>query len=866
MISLSRTRLVLLAPVVVLFLAMPLRAQEPGSNSAITQEVFLRPAPEIAEAVLAPRYRNITLDNPSPDGRLFLVAEEAGPPSMATFARPFYRLGGEQIDWQANRARQLTTRSDVGLQVIDRMSGNSVTIQVPRGIRVSSPKWSPDGTQIAFFGHSDDATHVFTADPGTGRSRQITRSPVLATLYTSFEWTPDSRAIVTMQVPANRGAPPVEPAVPTGPQVRLTTPDKNQIRTYPDLLESEHEKALLEYYSTGQLVTVNVQSRQTRPIGQPAMISDVSVSPDGGFARVTTMHKPFSYIVPARQFGNAEEIWNLESGAVIATINEQPLRDGSPRDTADGDGTTPERRNISWRPDGQGLSFLQMAPRQNGDSTAQSDEGQNEERGRSRRRDRVFQWMPPFDSSSMKVVYENNARLSNVRYSPDAQVLILSEQQGENGHDFAVFLSDPSRKHTIWRGERSGGFGGGFFGGGRSPSLLTKTLANGASAIRTSSDGNHVFLSGTEYHDNPMQDGPQSYIDRIEMRTGTKARIYESENNDVYERVLEVLNDDATQLIVSREGPHDVPDSYFRDVTGGTLRQLTQNTDYTPDLTNAQRKHYEVTRVDGLKLAVEVTLPQSWRPGQRMPGMIWFYPREYTDQDNYDEQVRDRYNKNRFPNLGARSMDILVRQGYAVIEPDAPIIGERGRMNDNYVHDLRNNLSATIDFLDKEGIIDRERMGVGGHSYGAFSTMNAMVHTPFFKAGIAGDGNYNRTLTPFSFQSERRSLWEARDLYFGMSPLFYANNLNGALLMYHGAHDQNVGTFPINSWRLFEALESLGKTASLYVYPFEDHGPATEETLLDLWARWTAWLDMYVKHAGSEAQRVTTDGQAQDGR
>lgn len=180
-------------------------------------------------------------------------------------------------------------------------------------------------------------------------------------------------------------------------------------------------------------------------------------------------------------------------------------------------------------------------------------------------------------------------------------------------------------------------------------------------------------------------------------------------------------------------------------------------------------------------------------------------------------------------------------------------------MNDNYIHDLRNNLAAVIDMLDTEGIIDRHRLGIGGHSYGAFSTVHAMVHTPFFKAGIAGDGNYNRTLTPFAFQSERRSLWDDRDLYVDMSPIFWANNLSGALLMYHGLSDQNVGTNPINGDRLFEALEALGKTAALYEYPYEDHGPATRETRLDMWARWSAWLDKYVKNAGKDTTKVTTD-------
>jgi dipeptidyl aminopeptidase/acylaminoacyl peptidase len=191
-------------------------------------------------------------------------------------------------------------------------------------------------------------------------------------------------------------------------------------------------------------------------------------------------------------------------------------------------------------------------------------------------------------------------------------------------------------------------------------------------------------------------------------------------------------------------------------------------------------------------------------------------------------------------------MQILTKLGYAVVEPDCPIIGQENQMNNNYVQDLRNNLWAVIDHLDKKGIIDRDRLGIGGHSYGAFGTANAMIHTPFFKAGIAGDGNYNRTLTPLTFQSERRLLWEAREVYLQMSPLMWANQLNGALLMYHGIDDANNGTFPINSERMFHVLNGLGKTAALYNYPYEHHGPATKETLLDLWARWTNWLDMYV--------------------
>ncbi|HEY0972093.1 MAG TPA: prolyl oligopeptidase family serine peptidase, partial [Gemmatimonadales bacterium] len=415
-----------------------------------------------------------------------------------------------------------------------------------------------------------------------------------------------------------------------------------------------------------------------------------------------------------------------------------------------------------------------------------------------------------------------------------------------------------------------GGFGGGGGGGGgradtpqaraqadsafygNPGTLTTRRGSAGVNVVVLSTDGGHVFLEGTRYGRDVMTEAPRPFVDRVAIRTGEKTRIFESAA-DVFEQVTAPLDDDFTQALVTRESPTMVPDSYVRDMATGTLRKLTSNRDVTPGITAAQRRQVQITRADGYKFWVEVTLPADWKPGTRLPAMFWFYPREYSDQWEYDRSRRT-LNRNRFPATSPRSMDFLTQVGYAVVEPDSPIFGPSGRMNDNYEADLRNNLAATIDELERQGYIDRQRLGVGGHSYGAFSTVNAMVHTPFFKAGIAGDGNYNRTLTPNGFQSERRLLWDARDTYIAMSPFFHAQNLTGALLMYHGIEDQNVGTAPENSPRLFHALQGLGKTTSLYMYPYEDHGPAARETLLDLWSRWVPWLDMYVKNAKTGQQ------------
>lgn len=820
-------------------------ARAQGPDSILTTERYLTPPPAIAEAVLAPRYGNVTLSNPSPDGRYFLEVESEGLPSLATFARPHYYLGGLQVDPRANRTRSLTTRSAAGFDLIAWENRRTVEVQVPAGATASNPQWSPDGARLAFFVHFDDATYLYVADAATGRSRRLARTPVLATFYQGVEWTADGRTLVAVLVPDGRGPEPPEATVPTSPKVRHTKEGKNRLRTYPSLLETPRDMALLEYYTTGQLAAIDANRGSVRKIGAPAMIRGVDLAPDGRYLRVTTMRKPFSYIVPVNSFATAEDVWDLD-GQVLATLSERSVREGLPGDTADPDGEEPARRSVTWRPDGQGLSYLQQAPAPPGEGadTAAAEPGEGAER--PRRKDRVMQWLPPFDSAGPRLVYESDRRLTGVRYSDDAQVLFLTERQGQTTHVYAVFLSDPSKKHTLTR-HRADDFY-------KNPGdLMTRRGARGITVVRRSPDGEHVFLEGTRYHESSREQGPQSFIDKVAIRTGEKTRVYESGNDGVYERVLAVMDDDVTRLIVSRESPNQVPDSYLRELGTSRLDKLTDNQDHTPDLTRAPRRRIEAVRADGFKFVVNVTLPADWSPGTRLPAIFWFYPREYDDQEAYDESQRT-YNKNRFPSLGTRSMTILTRVGYAVVEPDAPITGEDNRPNDNYVHDLRNNLAAVIDALDREGIIDRERIGIGGHSYGAFGAVNAMVHTPFFKAGIAGDGAYNRTLTPLGFQSERRNLWDARETYLGMSPFMYANNLTGALLMYHGLADQNVGTFPINSERLFHALEGLGKTAALYMYPYEDHGPATQETLLDLWARWVAWLDKYVKNAGKEAK------------
>ena len=878
------TRFGLLAMLALCAVATTAQAQNPTLPETITKEGWLTPPADIMNTVMAPRWMNVSLNNASPNRKQFLRLVGDGMPSQAQFAKPHYYLGGLQVDYRANRARSLTTRGSNAIELISPEEGKTVTIPAPAGTTISAASWSPDGANVSFLASSETETSLYVADAATGKARKLSKVPLLAVHVTQPEWG-GAKRLFAVQIPDGRGAPPVEGAVPTTPQVRVTTPEKNPQRTYNPggLLAFPIDRDRLEYYSTGQLVAIDVASGTATKVGTPAMIQSIDASPDGNYVRVSILQKPFSYIVPTSSFGGVDELWSVD-GKVKVELAKRPLRDGSPGDTAAARiQAENEKRNLAWRPDGQGLSYLQQEPRpargqgQPDDAAAADNQGRGGRQGGARK-DRVYQWVAPFDANSAKVIYENDTRISNLRYSDDAQILFITEggaaggrgggdappaAQGAGGqtHEFAVFLNEPGRKYTIarYRGDdiynnpgslltKGGGGGGGRGGAGGGG-------GGGAAVVQLTPDKSSVFLSGTQYGRNPQQEAPRPFLDKVDIKTGQKQRVFQSAP-DVFETVGTLLTDDASRMIITRQSPTMVPDEYLREANGQT-RKLTNNKDYSPEITALPRKLVEVTRPDGYKFWVRVTLPPNFSTsGPRPPTMFWFYPREYDTQEAYDRGNRT-YNKNQFPNLSTRDMDILTKLGYTVVEPDAPIFGATGRMNDNYVNDLRNNLFATISELDKQGFIDRDRIGVGGHSYGAFSTVNAMVHTPFFKAGIAGDGNYNRTLTPNAFQSERRLLWEARETYLQMSPILYANNLTGALLLYHGAVDQNVGTDLINSWRLFNALEGLGKTASLYVYPFEDHGPATKETNLDMWARWISWLDTYVKNAGKP--KVTTD-------
>ncbi len=830
----GRTVAVVLATLISGATGVPVSAQD----GPVHAEGYLEPSDAVAEAVVAPWHENVALTDLGPDGVHFLHRQGVGLPALEDLARPHRNLAGLYVDTTADRHRDLTVRGHENLVLVDARDGSETEMELPEGARASGVSWSPDGDRLAFLASYEEDTHVYVADVATGRSERISPRPVLATRVRELHWSGDGGAVFTVLLPEDRGAEPSPDPVPETPMVRITTEEENRLRTFPTLFETPYDERLFEHYAIGQVVRLEVEGSSVEPIGDPALVEGLSVSPNGDHLRVETTTRPFSYIVPVSWFGEREAVWDL-AGEELALLREEEVRKGV--DDEDEDPEEPEKRDIQWRPDGEGLSFLQKEHREEQGEDGEGpggprSQGQGDEEPRV---DRVMQWLPPFGADDLQVIHESENEMSRVRYDASGQAIFVTEEDGDEEHLYAVFLDEPEERHTIYRHDPDEWRDA-------PGDLELRSGPRGGEAVRISSDGAFVYLRGTRYHDDPYEDAPTPFLDRVKIRSGESERLFES-SSEAYERVDAMLDDDGAEVVIRRESPADVPDSYRRNLGTGDEVRLTANEDHTSDITGARREAFDVHRNDGFTFRVEVVLPPDW-DGEPLPAIFWHYPREYEDQDAYDD-FADRFNRNRFPQPGPRSAEIFVREGYAVVNPQFPIVGDPDRVNDNFVTDLRANWAAIIDAVDRRGYVDRSRIALGGHSYGGFGTIHALIQTPFFRAGIAGAPNSNRILTPLGFQRERRLLWDKRETYVEMSPIMWSERMEGALLVYHGADDQNVGTWPANSWRLFHALNGLGKTGAFYMYPYEGHGPGAEETLLDMWARWIEWMDHYVRRA-----------------
>ena len=786
-----------------------------------------------------------TLNYMSPDGDHFVVPHVTELSTLDLMSRETYRLAELELRPQTDRLWHLDTYGIDGLRFYSLSGRRFVDVDLPEGSFASDLTWSPDGSRMAFLAHLTGGTEVWTADPETGGIKSLSNARVLATVGTSargqgtqpsnmLQWTPEG-TVITMIVPGDRGPEPARNPVPSGPMVRRTRAEPTPTPTYPNLLRDDHDETLFEHYTRSQIAELE-EGRAPRRIGEPAMFERISLSPDGQHLLTTAIERPFSYITAYRGFPRRTLVMDRQ-GTVMATLDERPLQEGRSQPGSDG-GSDP--RGFAWRPDGAGISYLHRAE-QDGDA------GANENDGASRP-DRVMLLTPPFDMEQARVVAESEDPISSVTYAQDGSGVFGEVSKGDELGLAHWDLSGGAARHMLVDFHETDD------PAAQPGDLWTSRTGNGISFALTSADSRSSYLKGDGYNTDFR---PRPFVDRLSISDGSTSPVFEGAS-DSFDRPLVALDGDVTSMIVSRESMTDFPDSYLW-TEGGSMEILTNNVDPFPAVTAASRIDFDFERRDGLEVQGRVSLPVDYEEGQKVPAIFWTYPREYEQPEGYENAAVRGRNRNAFTHMSwLRWSDIWLTQGYALIYPDIPIIGEN--YNDTYISNLVDAMYGAIRAVDGLGVIDIDRIGHGGHSYGAFATANILANSPYFKAGIAGDGAYNRSLTPAGFQAERRSIWEAPQTYIEMSPFFKADQMNTPLLMYHGGDDNNTGTFPIQSERFIQALTTLGKPAVLYVYPYESHTPRAIENKLDMWARFISWFDEHVKGAGGEGDVLSEGG------
>jgi dipeptidyl aminopeptidase/acylaminoacyl peptidase len=764
----------------------------------------------------------------SPTGDILAIIDRAGFPDIAEFAEPELRLAGLRINPRNNGPANGRTQWLRGLSLKPISGGPARTVNLPKGFRFTSPRWSPDGKHIAMMADAPSGLELWTVSVATATAKRLTGPILNAAFGAPYAWRPDSTGLMVLVVPADRAAAPSTTATPTGPAIQENMGRPAPVRTYQDLLKNTRDEALFAHYFTSQVALVSLDGKPVRRIGKPAIIAAADLSPDGRYILQRQLQRPFSYAVPASLFAARTIVTGLD-GTLLHLVADLPVLDNIPTPF---DATHEGPRAIQWRADADAtLAWVEA-----------QDGGDNKREAAIR--DTVFTLEAPFTGTKASLI-DLPHRLNTIAWGrSDAAIVYARWWQTRTETRYLVNPSTPgSNRQLLQRNYQDR-----YNDPGRP---AQRTDARGRSVLQFTPDGNAVLVEG----EGARREGQFPFLDRMELATGTASRLWQAQGPG-YESIAGILDDGGTTLITSRQSPTDPPNFFLRKTAGGDPLPLTTFADPAPQIAGVTKKTLAYRRKDGVALSGTLYLPSGYDPARdgRLPVLMWAYPAEFTDPE-VAGQVVDQ--ASRFVRPNGTSHLFALTQGYAVFDdPKMPIVGAKGtEANDTYVEQLVMNAEAAVEAVVAEGVADRDRIAVGGHSYGAFMTANLLAHTDLFRAGIARSGAYNRTLTPFGFQAEQRTYWEAPETYTRMSPFTFADRIREPILMLHGENDANSGTFPIQSERFFAALKGHGATVRLAVLPLEDHGYRARESVLHTQWEMIRWLDTYVKPPRQTAQR-----------
>lgn len=775
--------------------------------AASTAPVYLTPPRAIVEILDAPLLPELVL---SPTRDVVALIERRTMPPIAELAQPMLRLAGHRINPRTNGPHRVPGASGLVFKPIG--DGPERRAAVPAGAKLLPIGFSFDGRRFAFAAIQETRIDLWLADVATGAARAVSDLTLNAAWGISpCEWLASEPVLLCQTVPPDRGAPPERPAVPTGPIVQETGGAAAPRPTFQDLLEDPHDERLFEYYFTSQLAFVDATSAAATPVGRPGLYALASPSPDGRFLLVARLKRPFSYLVPAEDFPKAVEIWRRE-GTLVRPIADLPSAEQVPIN-----GVLPGPRAYRWQSSAP-ATVVWVEPLDEGDPTRQVPH-----------RDRLVALTAPFQGEP-KEIGRTEFRFQTIAWT-DGGVALVTETDRLTRRTRTWVLNATGAPRLLWD---------------RNSNDRYRHAGQPVSRPRPAGTlvqyGDSIYLAG----EGASPEGDRPFLDRLNLATFATERLFRTEAAR-YEPVLAVLTDDGRRILTRRESKTEPPNYVVHDTASGASFPLTRYPDPAPALRGVDKRLLTYKRRDGVTLSATLYLPPAYKAGEPLPLLMWAYPREFGDPDTAGQVAGSPH---RFTTVTGPSHLLLLTQGYAILDdPRMPIIGPGETANDTYVEQLVASAEAAVETVVGMGVAARDRLGIGGHSYGAFMTANLLAHSDLFRAGIARSGAYNRTLTPFGFQNERRTFWEVPEVYGRMSPFFHAHKINEPLLLIHGMADDNSGTFPIQSERLYLALKGLGKTARYVQLPYEAHGYIARESVLHTVAEMLAWMDRWVKHA-----------------
>jgi dipeptidyl aminopeptidase/acylaminoacyl peptidase len=792
-----------------LALAAALALSAAASMQAQTESRYLMP-PKVIVDMLDAKPTPVTVL--SPTRQMMAVIDRTSLPTIADLAQPMLRLAGARINPKTNGMHR-TTGVSYAITLKKVSDGAEVKVTVPAAANLGGFSFSPDGRWLAFANTTATGIGLWIANAATGAARQVTTPSLNATSGTACDWLGDSKGLLCRFVVAARGPAPKAPAVPSGPNVQENYGKAAPVSTYQDLLETAHDEALFEHYFTSQLAFVNAATGVRTPVGKPGIFSMTSVSPDGQYVLVTRIKRPFSRLIPANGFPRDVEVWS-KGGQMVKKVADLPSSETVPML-----GVETGPRSVRWQPN-RPATLVWAEALDNGDL-----------RTKVPYRDRIVTLNAPFSGEPAEMI-KLEQRFQGISWSEGGLAFVSEFERGAKRIRRTWVLEGNAAPRKLWELNAEDRY--------NDPGQPVMRPKDGQTLIMQA--GDFIYLQGAGASDK----GDFPFLARFNVKTQATEKIFQCEGEN-YETVMALLSDDGRALLTRYETRSEPPNVYFRDLNSGARRKITDFADPAPELKGVEKQMIAYERKDGLKLSGTLYLPPGYRKGERLPLIMWAYPREFTDQNAAAQVSGSQY---RFTTVGGISHMFLLTQGYAILDdPAMPIIGQGETANDTYVDQLVANAEAAVNKVVEMGIADRDRIGVGGHSYGAFMTANLLAHSRLFRAGVARSGAYNRTLTPFGFQAERRTFWEVADVYLNMSPFRFADKVKDPILLIHGEADNNSGTFPIQSERFYMALKGHGATVRYVTLPLESHGYSGRESTMHTLAEMVNWFDKYVKNA-----------------